>query len=163
MIIDLIPGYTLFIGGLGGIQLILGGIRYVISSGDSRAVTIAQNTILYSIVEIIAGMLYPIFLIFGDSASPMEYIVGFGLAALTILGTALLLKGTYVSAAVAAYSAWWMPEAERAAHYQDIRYALRHARGNSRAWSGRLGWCVSLWPGVALRVCDSGRDCFGAW
>jgi RNA polymerase sigma-70 factor (ECF subfamily) len=33
----------------------------------------------------------------------------------------------------------------------------------SSAWSGWLWWCVSFRPGVALRVCDSGRDGFGAW
>ncbi|MFE7216946.1 glycoside hydrolase family 20 zincin-like fold domain-containing protein [Streptomyces sp. NPDC057611] len=36
-------------------------------------------------------------------------------------------------------------------------------RDSSRAWSGRLWWCVSFWAGVALGVCDSGRDCCGAW
>ncbi|MFC8201760.1 hypothetical protein ACFUTV_41240 [Streptomyces sp. NPDC057298] len=137
MIIDLIPGFSLFLGGLGVLQLILGGLRYVVSDGDLRAVTIAKNTILYSIVEVTAGiLLYPIFLIFGNSAGLIEYIVGFGLAAVPILGGLLLLKGIYVSAAVAAYSAWWMPESERAAHYQDIRYALRHAHGtrSRHAW-----------------------------
>ncbi|MEU8868859.1 siderophore-interacting protein [Streptomyces umbrinus] len=43
-------------------------------------------------------------------------------------------------------------------------YSIRRFRPQaSRAWSGRLWWCVSCRPGVALRVCDSGRDCCGAW
>ncbi len=37
------------------------------------------------------------------------------------------------------------------------------SNGTSSAWSGRLWWCVSSWLGVALGVCDSGRDRLGAW
>lgn len=45
------------IGAVAVIMLIIGGIRYTISGGDSTAVTAAKNTILYSIVGIIVALL----------------------------------------------------------------------------------------------------------
>jgi len=45
------------IGAISVIMLIIGGIRYVISGGDSSAVTAAKNTILYAIVGIIVALL----------------------------------------------------------------------------------------------------------
>ncbi|MNI84677.1 hypothetical protein D3C73_1416030 [compost metagenome] len=38
-------------------MLIIGGIRYTISGGDSSAVTSAKNTIMYAIVGIIVAVL----------------------------------------------------------------------------------------------------------
>jgi hypothetical protein len=38
-------------------MLIIGGIRYVISSGDQNQVTAAKNTILYAIVGIVVAIL----------------------------------------------------------------------------------------------------------
>lgn len=45
------------IGAVSVIMLIIGGIRYTISGGDSSAVTAAKNTILYAIVGIIVALL----------------------------------------------------------------------------------------------------------
>jgi hypothetical protein len=45
------------IGAISVIMLIIGGIRYVISGGDSSAVTAAKNTILYAVVGIIVALL----------------------------------------------------------------------------------------------------------
>lgn len=45
------------IGAVSVIMLIIGGIRYTISQGDSSAVTSAKNTILYAIVGIIVAVL----------------------------------------------------------------------------------------------------------
>jgi hypothetical protein len=45
------------IGAISVIMLIIGGIRYVVSGGDSSAVTSAKNTILYAIVGIIVALL----------------------------------------------------------------------------------------------------------
>lgn len=45
------------IGAVSVIMLIIGGIRYTISGGDSAAVTAAKNTILYAIVGIIVALL----------------------------------------------------------------------------------------------------------
>lgn len=45
------------IGAISVIMLIIGGIRYVVSGGDSTAVTSAKNTILYAIVGIVVAIL----------------------------------------------------------------------------------------------------------
>ncbi len=45
------------IGAISVIMLIIGGIRYVVSGGDSSAVTGAKNTILYAIVGIVVAIL----------------------------------------------------------------------------------------------------------
>lgn len=45
------------IGAIAVIMLIIGGIRYVTSGGDSAAVTSAKNTILYAVVGIIVAIL----------------------------------------------------------------------------------------------------------
>jgi hypothetical protein len=45
------------VGALSVIMLIIGGLRYVISGGNSSAVTAAKNTILYAIVGLIVSLL----------------------------------------------------------------------------------------------------------
>ena len=45
------------IGAISVIMLIIGGIRYVVSGGDSTAVQNAKNTILYAIVGVIVAIL----------------------------------------------------------------------------------------------------------
>lgn len=45
------------IGAVAVIMLIVGGIRYTISSGDSGQVTSAKNTIMYAIVGLILAFL----------------------------------------------------------------------------------------------------------
>lgn len=45
------------IGAISVIMLVIGGIRYTTSSGDSSAVTSAKNTILYAIVGIVVALL----------------------------------------------------------------------------------------------------------
>jgi hypothetical protein len=45
------------IGAISVIMLIIGGIRYVVSGGDSGAVTSAKNTILYAIIGIVVAIL----------------------------------------------------------------------------------------------------------
>lgn len=45
------------IGAVSVIMLVIGGIRYTISGGDSNQVTSAKNTILYAIVGIIVAIL----------------------------------------------------------------------------------------------------------
>jgi hypothetical protein len=45
------------IGALSVIMLIIGGLRYVISGGNSAAVTAAKNTILYAIVGLVIAFL----------------------------------------------------------------------------------------------------------
>lgn len=45
------------IGAIAVIMIVIGGLRYVISGGDSNQVTAAKNTILYAIVGIIVAIL----------------------------------------------------------------------------------------------------------
>lgn len=45
------------IGAISVIMLIIGGIRYVVSGGDSTAVQNAKNTILYAIVGVVVAIL----------------------------------------------------------------------------------------------------------
>ena len=45
------------IGAISVIMLIIGGIRYTISNGDSGAVTSAKNTILYAIIGLVVAIL----------------------------------------------------------------------------------------------------------
>ena len=45
------------IGAISVIMLIIGGLRYVVSGGDSTAVQNAKNTILYAIVGVVVAIL----------------------------------------------------------------------------------------------------------
>lgn len=53
-----ITNVLLFIlGAISVIMIIIGGLRYVVSGGNSTAVTAAKNTILYAIVGVIVALL----------------------------------------------------------------------------------------------------------
>jgi hypothetical protein len=57
-IFTLVVNILLFIiGAISVIMLIIGGIRYTISAGDSGAVTAAKNTILYAIIGLVIAFL----------------------------------------------------------------------------------------------------------
>ena len=45
------------VGAVAVIFLIIGGLRYVISNGDSKAVEAAKNTILYAIIGIVVAII----------------------------------------------------------------------------------------------------------
>jgi hypothetical protein len=45
------------VGGVAVIMLIIGGLRYVLSTGDDKQVVGAKNTILYSIIGIVVAIL----------------------------------------------------------------------------------------------------------
>jgi hypothetical protein len=45
------------VGAVAVIFLIIGGLRYVISNGDPKAVTAAKDTILYAIIGIVVAIL----------------------------------------------------------------------------------------------------------
>ena len=45
------------LGAVSVIMIIFGGLRYVISGGDSTSVTAAKNTILYAVVGVIIALL----------------------------------------------------------------------------------------------------------
>ena len=45
------------IGAIAVIMIVIGGMRYVLSGGDSNQITAAKNTILYAIIGIIVAIL----------------------------------------------------------------------------------------------------------
>lgn len=47
---------TLLVGGVSVIMIIIGGLRYVLSQGDSKAITAAKDTILYSVIGVIVAI-----------------------------------------------------------------------------------------------------------
>jgi len=57
-VVTKITNILLFIvGALSVVMLIFGGLRYVISGGNSTAVTAAKNTVLYAIVGLVISLL----------------------------------------------------------------------------------------------------------
>lgn len=57
-VIQDVTNVLLFIvGAIAVIMIIIGGIRYTISNGDSAQITSAKNTILYSVIGIIVALL----------------------------------------------------------------------------------------------------------
>lgn len=57
-IFQIVTNVLLFvIGAISVIMLIIGGIRYTISQGDSTAVTAAKNTILYAVIGLVVAIL----------------------------------------------------------------------------------------------------------
>ena len=56
--IQIIVNVLLFvIGAVAVVMIIIGGIRYVTSDGDSSRITSAKNTILYSVIGLIIALL----------------------------------------------------------------------------------------------------------
>lgn len=57
-IIKTIVNVLLFIlGAVAVIMIVIGGIRYTISQGDSNAITSAKNTILYAVIGLVVALL----------------------------------------------------------------------------------------------------------
>lgn len=57
-IIKTIVDVLLFVlGAVAVIMIVIGGLRYTISQGDSTAVTAAKNTILYAVIGLVVALL----------------------------------------------------------------------------------------------------------
>ena len=57
-LVSTITNALLFIiGAISVIMIIVGGIRYVISNGDSTQITAAKNTILYAVIGLVIAVL----------------------------------------------------------------------------------------------------------
>ncbi|MET0980221.1 MAG: pilin [Candidatus Saccharimonadales bacterium] len=54
---DVVNVMLYIIGVLSVIMIVFGGIRYVISAGDSTKVAAAKNTVLYSVVGLVVALL----------------------------------------------------------------------------------------------------------
>lgn len=57
MVQDIINILLYVLGIISVIMIIIGGIRYTTSNGDSAKVTSAKNTVLYSVVGLVVAML----------------------------------------------------------------------------------------------------------
>lgn len=53
----IINGFLFLVGAVSLLMIIVGGIMYVVSQGDSSSMTKAKNTILYAIVGLIVSFL----------------------------------------------------------------------------------------------------------
>lgn len=53
---NILNGFSLIIGAVGVIMIVVGGLRYVISSGDSGAVKGAKDTIIYALVGLVIAL-----------------------------------------------------------------------------------------------------------
>lgn len=57
-IIKTVVNVLLFIlGAIAVIMIVIGGLKYTVSNGDSSAVTSAKNTILYAVIGLIVAMM----------------------------------------------------------------------------------------------------------
>lgn len=57
-LIQTIVDVLLFVlGAVAVIMIVIGGIRYTISQGDSAAITAAKNTILYAVIGLVVALL----------------------------------------------------------------------------------------------------------
>lgn len=111
----------------------VGGLRYVISGGDSGSVSAAKNSIIYGVMgSMVSGIALLVIYLVG-SPSLQEIFRGMGTGGALGAAVWLILSGKYVPKAVAAYSAWWMPKTERTAHRQDMLYALSQVRSVTRS------------------------------
>ncbi len=63
------------IGAIAVIMIVIGGLRYVLSGGDSNQITAAKNTILYAVIGIVVAIL-------------AYAIIGFVINSFSVTGTA---------------------------------------------------------------------------
>lgn len=54
---DIINVLLFVIGAVAVIMIVIGGLRYVMSNGDSSAITGAKNTILYAVIGLVVALL----------------------------------------------------------------------------------------------------------
>lgn len=57
MVKNIINTLLYVLGIIAVIMIIIGGIRYVVSAGDSSAITAAKNTILYAVIGLVVAIL----------------------------------------------------------------------------------------------------------
>ncbi|MFE2473700.1 hypothetical protein [Streptomyces mirabilis] len=131
---DFLPGISLFVMMAAVARLLRAGLLYLRSRGETGRVAAAKNRMVYGsaslLIAAVAGTVSWAF----TRPGFVEIADGFLGGGLVIAAGAWVLNGNYVPKAVAAYSAWWMPKAERTAHRQDILYALTAAGQLRQAW-----------------------------
>ncbi|MEV7252605.1 hypothetical protein [Streptomyces cyaneofuscatus] len=131
-------------------MIITAGRNYLRSGGDSNYLAMTRNRVIYgSASGISAGLLLGfIEVVYGPSL--VEVVRGMGLSAAFCVATWAMLASTPGPTAVAVYSSWWMPRSERAAHREDVLYALTQAHWKRRS---RHAWgLLKSSPRVGLRA-----------
>jgi hypothetical protein len=147
---QILPGGFLFGAVLGLLRCLRGGFLYWRSDGAADRVANAKNNTIYGLQTIAVSIVAAVIMWTVAKSTPAQIFHGMAVGAVISAGMGLLLAWPVVPPAVAAYSAWWMPKAERTAHRQDIRYALRHSdrgRRSSHAWG-----VLKSGPRVGLRA-----------
>lgn len=150
LLTELLPGAFAFTMLVSLTQIPRGGYLYIRSGGAPDRVAIAKNRIVYALVGLLASATLGTAAAAVINPSFSDLLVGFGLAAAVGAAGWLTLTGTFVPKAVASYSSWWMPKAERTEHRQDILYALTQARWAARS---RHAWgLLKSSPRAGLRA-----------
>ncbi|WP_145882009.1 hypothetical protein [Streptomyces sp. BK340] len=127
-----------------------GGLRYVMSAGDQGSISAAKNSILYGVMGSGASAIALLAAYLLHNPSLGETFRGMGAGGVLSAAAWLILSGAYIPKAVASYSAWWMPVAERAAHRQDMLFALSRVRWGTRS---RHAWgLLTSSPRAGLRA-----------
>jgi hypothetical protein len=148
---QVVPGGFLFGAVLGLLRCLRGGFLYWRSYGAADGVANAKNKTIYGLRTVAASSASALILwLVAGGPTTAQIFRGMALGAVVSAGMWLLLSRAVVPTAVAAYSAWWMPKAERTAHRQDIRYALRQAEGGRR--SSHAWGVLKSSPRVGLRA-----------
>lgn len=140
----------LFVVVQGALQFLRGCVLYLRSGGAPDQVARAKNKIIANLVAFAGFGILMVIVWTVTEPTTAQVFKGMAVMAVISAGVWLFLSWTVVPTAVAAYSAWWMPKAERTAHRQDIRYALRQAdwgRRSSHAWG-----VLKSSPRVGLRA-----------
>ncbi|PID31340.1 hypothetical protein CR983_01625 [Candidatus Saccharibacteria bacterium] len=57
MMENIVRALIFLVGGVAVIMIVIGGFRYVTSSGDQTRVTAAKNTVLYSVIGLMVALL----------------------------------------------------------------------------------------------------------
>ncbi|MFE5676205.1 hypothetical protein ACFQ7B_03610 [Streptomyces erythrochromogenes] len=144
----LLPG-QLFLGSLMAVRrLVRGGAQYL-REGDEIRRAVAKNRVLYGLVTFLVTT--ALFVVVAVLLKPGTIGVAAAVlpAAMSFLFGWWVLSMSNVPGAVAAYSSWWMPPAERFAHREDMLYALLQTDGVDRS---RHAWgLIKSSPRAGLR------------
>jgi hypothetical protein len=154
------------IGALSVVMIIIGGLRYVSSGGDSGAISSAKNTIVYAISGIVFAVLFYAVTFFlirwlvphkGAGSGGVNWwlvaAISFGLFGLTVGGLAALRRSSNALHTVlrlaARSAAIWLPKVERPA-YVERTHAMIVRAGRWERW--QLVWDILVYaPGMGRR------------
>ncbi|MFD3549346.1 hypothetical protein ACFWUW_27735 [Streptomyces sp. NPDC058655] len=150
VILSLLPGIFWLFLIMTLLLAFLGGRKYLTCGGDPGDVTAARNSIIYGVMGSLVSAMALTESYIVHSPSTGDIFRGIGVGCVLSVASWLALAGTLAPNAAAAYSSWWMPQAERRAHQQDVSYALSHVHAETRI---RLAWeLLTSSPRAGLRA-----------